>query len=151
MPAFQRRGIVEGFFGPPWSMRHRARIFEFGAARGMNTYLYAPKDDPYHREKWRLAYPPGRWKAMERMIRIAQRSKIYFVCGIQTGKGLLFSNKGPVRTLLAKAARFHDAGVRTFAVLFDDIPSRLTYQKDRRGFAGGLAGGGGRGRAGVFC
>ena len=139
MPAFQRRGIVEGFFGPPWSMRHRARIFEFGAARGMNTYLYAPKDDPYHREKWRLAYPPGRWKAMERMIRLAQRSKIDFVYGFHPGKGLLFSSEGPVRTLLAKAARFHDAGVRTFAVLFDDIPSRLTYQKDRRRFAGSLA------------
>jgi hypothetical protein len=28
---FQRRGIVEGFFGPPWSMAHRAAIFQFGA------------------------------------------------------------------------------------------------------------------------
>ena len=36
---FQRRGIVEGFFGPPWSMSHRAALFEFGAKRGMNTYL----------------------------------------------------------------------------------------------------------------
>src|SRR5213594_1100946 len=34
---FQRRGIVEGFFGPLWSMAHRRRLFEFGAARGMNT------------------------------------------------------------------------------------------------------------------
>ncbi|MFQ5541227.1 MAG: beta-N-acetylglucosaminidase domain-containing protein, partial [Candidatus Binatia bacterium] len=49
---FQRRGIVEGFFGPPWSMSHRSSLFEFGAKRGMNTYLYAPKDDPYHREHW---------------------------------------------------------------------------------------------------
>src|SRR5688572_16036611 len=56
---FQRRGIVEGFFGPPWSMQHRAAIFQFGAARGMNTYLYAPKDDPYHREKWQEHYPRG--------------------------------------------------------------------------------------------
>ncbi|MBI2990565.1 MAG: beta-N-acetylglucosaminidase domain-containing protein, partial [Deltaproteobacteria bacterium] len=53
----QRRGIVEGFFGPPWSMAHRAAIFEFGARRGMNTYLYAPKDDPYHRERWKEPYP----------------------------------------------------------------------------------------------
>ena len=39
---FQRRGIVEGFFGPLWSMAQRKAVFEFGAARGMNTYLYAP-------------------------------------------------------------------------------------------------------------
>src|SRR5262249_31697861 len=72
--AFDRHGIVEGFFGPPWSMKHRARIFEFGAARGMNTYLYAPKDDPYHREKWQLPYPASRWKEMERLIGLARRS-----------------------------------------------------------------------------
>jgi len=39
---FPRRGIVEGFFGPLWSMAQRKAVFEFGAARGMNTYLYAP-------------------------------------------------------------------------------------------------------------
>ena len=60
-PTFQRRGIVEGFFGPPWSMAHRKALFRFGAKRGMNTYLYAPKDDPYHRERWRDPYPKGEW------------------------------------------------------------------------------------------
>ena len=39
---FPWRGIVEGFFGPPWSITHRKAMFEFGAARGMKTYLYAP-------------------------------------------------------------------------------------------------------------
>jgi hypothetical protein len=27
-------------------MKHRKAIFAFGASRSMNTYLYAPKDDP---------------------------------------------------------------------------------------------------------
>ena len=54
---FQRRGVVEGFFGPLWSMAHRRRLFEFGAARRMNTYLYAPKDDSYHRKLWRRPIP----------------------------------------------------------------------------------------------
>ena len=58
--SFRRRGIVEGFFGPLWSMAHRKELFEFGAARGMNTYLYAPKDDPYHRKYWRRPYPARR-------------------------------------------------------------------------------------------
>jgi len=39
---FQRRGVVEGFCGPPWSMAHFKAMFEFGAARGMNTYLREP-------------------------------------------------------------------------------------------------------------
>lgn len=137
--AFQRRGIVEGFFGPPWSMRHRAAMFEFGAAHGMNTYLYAPKDDPYHREKWQRPYPPQKWKEMARLIRAARKNEIDFVYGFHPGKGLRFSAERPLQHLLAKAARFYDAGVRAFAILFDDIPSRLEHAKDRKQFGGSLA------------
>lgn len=136
---FKRRGIVEGFFGPPWSMKQRGAIFAFGAARGMNTYLYAPKDDPYHREKWQLPYPGERWREMTRLIRLAKRRRIDFVYGFHPGKDLCFVDARPVKTLLAKASRFYDAGVRTFAVLFDDIPSALIDGKDRRHFRGSLA------------
>jgi len=53
---FRRRGIVEGFFGAPWSVAQRCALFEFGAKRAMNTYLYAPKDDLKHRAIWRELY-----------------------------------------------------------------------------------------------
>ncbi len=136
---FHRRGIVEGFFGPPWSMSHRASLFEFGAGRGMNTYLYAPKDDPYHRERWQEPYPKAEWKALIELIQIAQRNGIDFVYGFHPGNGLLFSASEPVDQLLAKAARFYEAGVRTFAVLFDDIPSHLEHTEDQGEFGGSLA------------
>jgi hyaluronoglucosaminidase len=136
---FPRRGIVEGFFGPPWSMKQRAAMFEFGAARGMNTYLYAPKDDPYHRDKWDRPYPRKKWRAMLRLVRAAQKHKIDFVYGFHPGKGLCFSDDKPLGVLLAKAERFYEAGVRTFAILFDDIPSRLDHAEDRKTFGGSLA------------
>ena len=136
---FERRGIVEGFFGPPWSMAHRKAVFEFGAARGMNTYLYAPKDDPYHREKWRLPYPKDQWNELVGLICAAEACKIDFVYGFHPGKGLTFSDDQPVRILLEKARRFYDAGVRTFAILFDDIPSRLQLARDRTLFKDSLA------------
>ncbi|MBI2986442.1 MAG: beta-N-acetylglucosaminidase domain-containing protein [Deltaproteobacteria bacterium] len=142
MPAkltFQRRGIVEGFFGPPWSMGHRAALFEFGANRGMNTYLYAPKDDPYHRERWTEPYPKKEWTELLKLIRLAQVCRIDFVYGFHPGKGLCFSAEEPVATLLTKAKRFYEAGVRTFAVLFDDIPSQLEHAEDKMPFDGSLA------------
>jgi hyaluronoglucosaminidase len=137
--AFRRRGIVEGFFGPPWSMAHRKALFAFGAARGMNTYLYAPKDDPYHRDRWMSPYPAKRWQALEQLIRAAAEHNIDFVYGFHPGKGLCFSADPPIAALLAKATRFYAAGVRTFAVLFDDIPSRLQRPGDRKIFGGSLA------------
>lgn len=136
---FRRRGIVEGFFGPPWSMAHRGALFEFGAARGMNTYLYAPKDDPYHRKLWRRPYPKRLWRQLVRLIHQARKNNIDFVYGFHPGEGLCFSEQEPIRILLKKARRFYDAGVRTFAVLFDDIPSRLKNSNDRRRFKDSLA------------
>lgn len=137
--AFERRGVVEGFFGAPWSMKQRQELFDLGAARGMNTYLYAPKDDPYHRKYWRRPYPTADWQELLQLIRRAQKHRIDFAYGFHPGEGLCFSEKKPIQILLQKARRFYDAGVRTFAVLFDDIPSRLTQQSDRKSFNGSLA------------
>jgi hyaluronoglucosaminidase len=137
--SFRRRGVVEGFFGPVWSMAHRRRLFEFGSARGMNTYVYAPKDDPYHRERWMEAYPEKQWQALLTIIRAAQKRDIDFVYGFHPGKALLFTAEQPLRVLLSKAQRFYDAGVRTFAVLFDDISSRLEHAVDRSHFNNSLA------------
>ncbi len=137
--SFRRRGIVEGFFGPVWSMAHREALFEFGAARGMNTYLYAPKDDPYHRARWTEPYPPAAWRSLRRLIRAAERHRIDFVYGFHPGKGLSFSAEKPITCLLEKARRFYDSGVKTFTVLFDDIPSHLDHVLDRNKFKGSLA------------
>jgi hyaluronoglucosaminidase len=49
-PAMRVRGVVEGFYGEPWTHRARLRQLDFYGAHKMNTYVYAPKDDPYHRE-----------------------------------------------------------------------------------------------------
>ena len=137
--SFERRGVVEGFFGPPWSMTDRQLLFNFGAHRGMNTYLYAPKDDPYHRRRWRDPYPQPEWRKLLRLIAVAQSNDIDFVYGFHPGEGLSFSERKPAQILIDKAKRFYDAGVRTFAVLFDDIPSRLVYARDRRAFGESLA------------
>ena len=116
-----------------------AAVFAFGATRGMNTYLYAPKDDPYHRKLWRKPYPKAQWRELLRLIRAAQKQRIDFVYGFHPGEGLYFGDDRAVGILLRKARRFYDAGVRTFAVLFDDIPSRLSDPRDRRAFKNSLA------------
>ena len=53
------RGVIEGFYGPPWSHDARLALVDFLAARQMNAYVYAPKSDPKHREAWRDPYEPA--------------------------------------------------------------------------------------------
>ena len=42
-------GVVEGFYGRPWTEAERRMMLHFLGEHGMNLYVYAPKDDPYHR------------------------------------------------------------------------------------------------------
>ena len=49
-------GVVEGFYGRPWSTTERLQLFAQISALGMNTYFYAPKDDLKHRAIWRQLY-----------------------------------------------------------------------------------------------
>lgn len=50
---FAVRGVIEGFYGRPWTHEQRLGLIEFIGARGMNTFVYAPKDDPLVRREWR--------------------------------------------------------------------------------------------------
>ena len=43
---FAVRGIVEGFYGNPWTHEQRLELLGFMASRGLNTFVYTPKDDP---------------------------------------------------------------------------------------------------------
>ena len=56
-PLFRKRGYIEGFYGPTWENKKRISVMKLMASYGMNTFYYAPKDDIYHREKWRELYP----------------------------------------------------------------------------------------------
>ena len=52
-PDVLERGVVEGFYGNPWSHKDRLRQFDFYGKNKLNVYIYGPKDDPYHRNQWR--------------------------------------------------------------------------------------------------
>ncbi len=53
---FTMTGVVEGFYGTPWSWNDRVEVMQWCAARGLTDYMYAPKDDPKHRNRWREPY-----------------------------------------------------------------------------------------------
>ena len=59
-------GVIEGFYGPPWSWDLRIEIAAWCAERGMRDYVYAPKDDPKHRHDWREPYDAVELAGFER-------------------------------------------------------------------------------------
>lgn len=142
MAALPWRGLVEGFYGPPWSHRARLDYLAFAADIGLNVYVYAPKDDPYHRDRWREPYPAEELTRLAELATTARELGIRFVFTISPALSMRFTDDAEHAALLAKAAQLFDVGVRSFGLLFDDVPQELSDPADVARFGAGRGGAG---------
>ena len=118
------RGIVEGFYGTPWTYEDRADIMKFCREHNLNAYIYAPKSDPYHRDKWREPYPANQLADMKKLVDTAKANGIRFTFAISPGLDLHYTgNEGDkdFKLLLDKMEAMYRIGVRSFAIFFDDL------------------------------
>ena len=81
-PSVTDRGVIEGFYGNPWSHKDRLRQFDFYGQYKMNTYVFGPKDDPYHRARWREPYPADEAAKLKELVDAAHKNKVKFVWAI---------------------------------------------------------------------
>lgn len=135
------RGTVEGFYGPPWSHAERMAHLEFSARIGLNTYVYAPKDDPHHRARWRDLYPAQALADLAELAETARACGIRFIYAISPGLSMRFTEDRDHRALVAKAGQLCDAGIGSFALLFDDVPAELTRPEELERWPGAGASG----------
>ena len=119
-PSVSERGVIEGFYGNPWSHEDRLRQFDFYGQNKLNTYVYGPKDDPYHRARWRVPYPDNEAAQLKELIDAAHRNKVKFVWAIHPGGDIKWTLED-YRFIIEKFELMYGLGVRTFAVFFDDI------------------------------
>lgn len=125
-PSVRRRGVVEGFYGTPWSHRARLSQLEFYGKNKMNTYIYGPKDDPYHSApNWRLPYPEKEAAQLQELVTVANENEVDFVWAIHPGQDIKW-NPEDRNLLLSKFEKMYQLGVRSFAVFFDDISGEGT-------------------------
>lgn len=133
-PSFPERGVVEGFYGTPWTHQDRADILRFEGAHGMNVYYYAPKDDPYHRKLWREPYPAEAQRQLGELVETAQRNFVDFCFAISPGLTMAYSSERDFQVLADKLASVGRLGVSCFALFLDDVPQDLQDVQDRRKF-----------------
>ena len=114
------RGTVEGFYGTPWSHEARQSQLEFYGRNKMNVYIYGPKDDPWHRDKWREPYPEAEANRIAELVEVAKKNSVNFYWAIHPGVDIKW-NDADRDFLMAKLEIMYNLGVRSFAVFFDDI------------------------------
>lgn len=125
-PVFPYRGVVEGFYGMPWSHAVRLSLIEFYGRHKLNTYIYGPKDDPYHSSpNWRLPYPEREQRNIKELVEACRRNRVDFVWAIHPGKDIKW-NEEDYQNLVRKFNLMYADGVRSFAIFFDDISGEGT-------------------------
>lgn len=116
------RGTVEGFYGRVWSHKARLSQLRFYGKYKMNAYIYAPKDDPYHRTRWREPYPNDEAKKFKELLKVAHENHVYFTWAIHLGDGFNKNDSAnEYRRMEEKFESMYKLGVRAFAILFDDF------------------------------
>ncbi|MGI5288882.1 beta-N-acetylglucosaminidase domain-containing protein [Nonomuraea polychroma] len=133
-PDLPLRGTIEGFYGTPWTHADRMEHLRFSGRHKLNTYVYAPKDDPYHRERWREPYPEEELARLAELVTEAAAQHVRLVFAVSPGLSMVYSDPAERAALRAKAEQVWQAGVREFALLFDDIPPELRHEPDRAAF-----------------
>lgn len=126
------RGIIEGYYGVPYSEEVTEDLFRFMARYKMNSYMYGAKSDPYHSRYWEKPYPktitPEQKKTgmmtqdmMRNMAKVATENKVNFIWAIHPGTSFFdVSNDSVLDRIMEKYESMYSLGIRQFGVFVDD-------------------------------
>ncbi|XP_055592183.1 protein O-GlcNAcase [Uranotaenia lowii] len=114
-------GVVEGFYGRPWTTEQRKDLFRKLKQWGMDSYIYAPKDDYKHRAYWRDLYTVEEADHLTALISAAHEQNINFYYALSPGLDITYSSTKEVSILKRKLDQVSQFGCKAFALLFDDI------------------------------
>jgi hyaluronoglucosaminidase len=116
-----RLGLIEGYYGRPWSWAERTETMTFLADHGYRFFLYAPKADPFLRRRWRETHPPDQGEALARFARRCEHLGVAFGVGLSPFEIYRAFDVEAKAALADKLAWLDSIGVRRLAILFDDM------------------------------
>lgn len=121
------RGFIEGYYGNPWSKEDRIRLMEWGGYYKLNSYFYAPKNDPKHNADWRSLYTDAEINDLIKPLAEAgNRSKCRFVYALHPYMHNAIRHnteenyQNDLKIMQDKFEQVIEAGVRQIAILADD-------------------------------
>ena len=134
-PDFPVRGVVEGFYGKPWTHAQKLKGIEFFADYNMNTYFLAPKDDPLQRFNWRSPFTSEYLVTTQELIERGKVHGIDFVLCVSPGLSVEYSSEADVDSVVHRFKQLTDLGSTHFGMLWDDIAWEMQHDSDNARFA----------------
>ena len=134
-------GIIEGYFGKPWSWAERAHVMRTLAPHGYRFFMYAPKADEFLRRKWKEPHPREAQDALSAFAAACRATGVRFGVGLSPFEVYRHFDAEARATLAARIAALEAAGLDDLAILFDDmrgdIPDLAQRQADIVAFVAG--------------
>lgn len=124
-PSFTLRGVIEGYYGLPYTPEIRLDVIDTIRKFKMNTYMYAPKFDPYHRSDWRDLYEGDLLDQLLEVYNSCKSNYVDFYYCISPGLDFDVTNAEDFIALNKKIQQMLDYGVNKFCLLLDDIDYTL--------------------------
>lgn len=118
-------GLIEGFYGRPWTWAERAETVAFLAPYGYGFYWYAPKADAFLRRRWREAWPRETAEALKSLAVQCAAQGVRFGVGLSPFEIYRAFDGTAKADLARKLAELDAVGVTDLAILFDDMRGDL--------------------------
>ncbi|MBN1296580.1 beta-N-acetylglucosaminidase domain-containing protein [bacterium] len=120
-------GAIEGFYGRPWSERQRKTLIDQLGQSGLNTYLIAPKFDPFHRWNWRSRLPADQKRRIRALCSHGRNAGVRIILAVSPGLSI---QPDTIHDLVRRVDELAGMEPGGFALLMDDIP----YERADAGF-----------------
>lgn len=125
-------GLIEGFFGRPWSWADRAETMQALAPHGYRFYLYAPKADAWLRRRWQEPYPDAALADIAAFREACRAQGVRFGIGLSPFELHLHPERGWQGRLAAKLAELAQLRPDDLAILFDDMRGDIPDLAERQ-------------------
>ncbi len=114
-------GVIEGFFGRPWSFPERYGYAEFLKNNGYQFYIYAPKSDSNLRKDWQEDWPDETVVQLQNLVAHYQNQGLDFGLGLSPFEIYKDYNTDIQKILEDKINRLNKLGIDILCLLFDDM------------------------------
>jgi len=125
-------GLIEGFFGLPWSWTDRREAIAFLAPRGYRFYLYAPKADAWLRRRWQEPWPEQERDSLGLFARQCRAAGLRFGIGLSPFEIHLQEGRDWQDGLARKLAEIAEFKPDDLAILFDDMKGDVPDLAERQ-------------------
>ncbi|PJE80134.1 O-GlcNAcase [invertebrate metagenome] len=121
-------GVIEGLYDDKhqWSWAARHAYVEFCQQNGQQFYIYAPKNDPFLRERWREPWPDDELNQLKSLADAFRSAGIAFGIGF-TPYQLESLDKQSRQCLREKLALINGVNPSILCILFDDFSCKIPH------------------------